>query len=415
MSMSRITVILAALSSYSLLAPGLYAQHELRHVPPVINPDGYNPDYLHPFVEPLAFDPDYQYFAPAEFDTYGGYSKGNTGWFATYDRVRIWVTRPDHEMSHTDGDFTWGNRFDVGYMTPEEHGWLFTAWNINGPNAVDILDQERINIWEEDDQINSQPESTINLRTGDGGDEEDVILTGIPDWDRNEPTLGFRAYRLQDTINVGSLASFELNKTVRWKPRHYGTVIEPFVGLRYAKFVDVTQNDSYARFDEETGLIVVPPVLQDVALIDNASIEQMNSIQSAWTNHMWGGQLGVRWFKQKGRWNLAGELRAFGFLNVQQYRLTDSLETTYYDGTASGDEVLYRFLERDNFNDNDAEFVYGTEIRAEAAYAISRDISLRGGVAIYEFGRGIARGPIFSDNSQDLTMVGFTFGAMVNR
>jgi hypothetical protein len=415
MSMSRITVILAALSTFSLFAPGVYAQHELHHVPPVINPDGYNPDFLHPFVEPLAFDPDYQYFAPADFDTYGGYFQGNTGWFATYDRVRIWVTRPDHEMSHTDGDFTWGNRFDVGYMTDEEHGWLFCAWNINGPNAVDILDQERINIYEEDDQVNGDPENTIDLRGGGGAGDDDEILTGVPDWDRNEPTLGFRAYRLQDTINVGDMASFELNKTVRWEPRHYGSVIEPFVGLRFVKFVDITQNDTYARFDEETGLIVVPPVLQDVALIDNASIEQMNTLQHAWTNHMWGGQLGLRWFKQKARWNLSGELRAFAFLNVQQYRLTDILETTYYDGTGAGDDVTYRFLERTNFNNNDSEFVFGTEIRAEAAYAISRDISLRGGVSIYEFGRGIARGPIFGDNSQDLTMVGFTFGAMINR
>ncbi|MFV1964569.1 MAG: hypothetical protein ACC628_04045, partial [Pirellulaceae bacterium] len=95
MSVSRITVILAALSTLCLSARGVHAQGELHQIPPVINPDGYNPDYLQPFIDPFAFDPEFQYFAPADFNTYDGHPDAKTGWFASYDRVRMWVSRPD--------------------------------------------------------------------------------------------------------------------------------------------------------------------------------------------------------------------------------------------------------------------------------------------------------------------------------
>jgi len=70
-----------------------------------------------PFIDPDHFQPDFQFFAPAELTEYGGEPVGKTGWFATYDRLYIYVSRPQNEASYTDGDFTWGNRFDVGYMT----------------------------------------------------------------------------------------------------------------------------------------------------------------------------------------------------------------------------------------------------------------------------------------------------------
>ena len=64
---------------------------------------------------------------------------------------------------------------------------------------------------------------------------------------------------------------------------------------------------------------------------------------------------------------------------------------------------------------HDSEFVVGTEIRAQAAYAISRAIALRAGVEFMEFGTGVARSVNFSDNSEDVVMVGYTFGVDLNR
>jgi hypothetical protein len=64
---------------------------------------------------------------------------------------------------------------------------------------------------------------------------------------------------------------------------------------------------------------------------------------------------------------------------------------------------------------HDAEFVFGTELRAEAAYDITRYIQLRGGVQFLDFGRGIGRGNDITLNDQDFLMVGATFGLAVNR
>ena len=38
-----------------------------------------------PFIDPDHFQPDFQFFAPAELTEYGGEPVGKTGWFATYE------------------------------------------------------------------------------------------------------------------------------------------------------------------------------------------------------------------------------------------------------------------------------------------------------------------------------------------
>ena len=128
------------------------------------------------------------------------------------------------------------------------------------------------NVWEEDDEINTDPDNTILLRTGAGGggtggggqQQLQQRIPGVPEYDRNDPILGWRGYRLQDTLNQGDLTSFELNKTIRLKPRHYGSVVEPFIGVRYMKFNDLTRDDDYRRFDDSTQppTQVIPPFLQ---------------------------------------------------------------------------------------------------------------------------------------------------------
>lgn len=233
------------------------AQHELHNVPPVVSPEGNNPDLLHPFIDPMAFNPDYQFFAPADVDNYGDGPEANFGWFATYDRLRIYVTRPDYVPSYTEGDWAWGNRFDVGYMSEEEHGWLFSFWHIDGPNSINVLTQERINVYEEDDEIYGTPDAII-LRGGGGGGGGTTTpgqpVPGYPVQDRNNPITGQRDYRLEDYLNVATLQSWELNKTLRCNQKHYGSWVEPFCGFRYMNFSSNTNVDNYLRYDEETAL-----------------------------------------------------------------------------------------------------------------------------------------------------------------
>ena len=112
---------------------------------------------------------------------------------------------------------------------------------------------------------------------------------------------------------MANLTSLELNKTIRANQKHYGSFVEPFCGLRYIKMESIGQAQQYLRYDEETALPV--PVVLPVPLADaqNATIEQLISDTSVWANHMVGGQVGMRWFKQKSRWILSSDVRAFAF------------------------------------------------------------------------------------------------------
>ena len=61
------------------------------------------------------------------------------------------------------------------------------------------------------------------------------------------------------------------------------------------------------------------------------------------------------------------------------------------------------------------EFVFGGEIRAEAAYEVTRDVSLRVGMEFLNLATGIGRGRDPERNSEDVQMFGVTFGLTVNR
>ncbi len=117
MSITRLTSGLAALVTTLALASNVHAE----------------------LFKPFAFPPiesDFQFFAPADVDTYGGGPTAKTGWFADYDRVYMNVQRPNdsYDLSNKMGDFTWGNRFDIGYVDDDQKGWIFTVWHIDGPN-----------------------------------------------------------------------------------------------------------------------------------------------------------------------------------------------------------------------------------------------------------------------------------------
>lgn len=81
----------------------------------------------------MPFDYDMQAFTPFEIDDYGSVAPRQTGWFIHYDRLNWNVSAPEASQK-ADGDFGWGNRIDVGYMTPENAGWMFQGLSMSGPN-----------------------------------------------------------------------------------------------------------------------------------------------------------------------------------------------------------------------------------------------------------------------------------------
>lgn len=418
------SVFTIATATLLLVSPSV-AQREIHHVPPLINPDGNNPDLAQPFIEPFTFGSDFQFFALADYGDFGNGPDANTGFFATFDRLYIWVTRPDDQVAprpwigsggqtladQANGDFGWGNRFDLGYMSEEDHGWMMSFWHLDGPNYFDQFVIERVDVID----LADAPDTTIDLRGGGTGNSENPNLQTLPRRDENNFFTDDRSYIINNSVNASDLTSWEVNKTFRARSLHYGSVVEPFFGFRYAKFQDFFRRDTYQRYDDTTGAPLGPGLPIPPSDITNFFIEDFRTMRAQFDNHLVGGQLGLRWFKQKERWNLSGELRVFAFQNFQSFTTSDNLERTYFQSLTVDGDIDTVVYDRDETAAHTTEFVFGTEIRAEAAYAVTRDFQLRAGMAFMEFGRGIGRGASVANNDQDVTMIGATFGFNVNR
>lgn len=304
--------------------------------------DPYQPDLMQPFIAPDTFDLDYQFFAPAEIDLYGDDVPLRNGWWAQYSRMYLAVSRADAEAAPYKMDKTWGNRYDIGYMTEEDHGWMFTVSNLGGPNNPVRLIQQ-------------------------GG----PTLPGGPR--ESGPFTRFN--------NV------ELNKVFRLKPFHNGSVMELFIGARYVNFEDSTFSQN----------VIFNPITGITTVIDNADNSQNNLI---------GGELGARWYKRKGRWTLSADGRAYAAPNFQQQNGVTQI-FLFVDPTA--DPISYeRILRGSGSNDS---FVPAGELRVEAEYDVTRDLSLNAGFNFIYFGRGMFR---LVNDDQSVAMAGVTFGIVYN-
>jgi len=362
---------------------------------------------LQPFGD-VNFDSDFELFASREFDDYGDPEPPRTGFFATYDRVYMNMSRPENSVQvragfpefsfgdpapeeigdlevgdltlvatqggSNDGDFTWGNRFELGYMTEDDHGWLLNVWNIE-PNKM-IFDREQI----------TRSGTVIN----------DMLDEPVP---------------LENSINQGSFSDVEIMKVFRLRPLHNGAVIEPYLGVRWSKFTDRTFSDDYtgemriqdAQDEDDT---VTPPI----PALPQVDADVYQSLTTAHENNMYGGQLGTRIHTRRGHWILSGEFRTFAMYN----RVLFSGATYTQSNIQVDDGGIGTSVDRTPFSEKRDAFVWGGEVRLDATYEVTRAISLRAGVDAMQFGRGIGRGPTFGSD-EDLWLIGMTFGVAVNR
>ncbi len=418
MSSSRILSVLGTLGIVVTLASVAAAQH------------------IQPFIEPGYFNHDLQFFAPAsDIETYDGDLVLRTGWFGSYNRMYMGMSRPDNAnypstngvrdvlVTHPEStdlmDLTWGNRWDLGYMVDDvdhDHGWLVSYMHIDGPGVGNHLIQEKLNRVNEDDEGYVVEETDGDEGGGGGQDTEDIVN---PISDRNDmgPPNRWRFYDLTDSLNFGNLNSVELNKIFRLDPLHDGGILEPFFGVRYMKFEDRFIRQDIQVYDEDGLSPLMPPFGPSSLPIEflDVTTEDFINDQFRFSNQMITGQLGVRWLRRVSRWNLTAEFRAFGGENFQHLHRNFSVDRTYYDGQGTGSEVdaVVKYKETQDWNSNAT--VVGTDIRALAAYEITRDFKLECGVQFLGLFTGIGRGPYIDQNSQAVTAVGTTFGFSVNR
>jgi Putative beta barrel porin-7 (BBP7) len=363
MSMIRPYIWLVAVVAILAAAPAARAQH------------------YEPFIDPGYFgQPDFQFFAPPEVSDFSGGEPANTGVYATYDRTFVNVSRPQQFDNSSpfiqyntkgQGDFTWGNRFEIGYMTEERSGWQGVFWHVNGPNETIVVGED---------------ESTVNVSVG-GANTVLEILSPVA----------------INSINVFKMSSFELNKVWRRKEFHNGAVLEPLLGFRYINARDFFQQQT---FNEIPLPPTTPPTFRltttDAAIFENQCV---------------GGQLGGRLFRQRGHWLLSADLRFFALANFQSLTSTNTVSLLPDPQYVNPGNVVVvaQDIARSRIYDRNSELVWGGEVRGEAAYELTRDISLRFGFVFLDLGQGIGRGPDIKYDNQSVQMAGLTFGLTINR
>lgn len=364
-----------------------------------------------PVADPFHFDPDFRWFEPvyeADLLDMKPSKRASTGWYGSYDRMVLLFSRPDTDIllepngsDYSDGfDRGWGNRLELGYMLEKNSGWSATWHNISGPNSYETLLVERLNRLNEEDLAGPDTGDDGGDGGGDGGGNFNQFGQLLPSADRNLHYFNERLYELADSVNVLSAHSFEINKTWRMEPYHYGGILEPLVGLRYFGVTDRWQRERYSRGVD----------------IDDNPIETLSHSGASAKNNMFGGQLGARYFKYYNRVTYSAEFRAMGLHNFQNHRTVSEQIVTTYDGIGIGSEVISEVLTRNTLiHQDNSEFVVGYDIRGEVSYQLARHFQLRGGLQLIDLARGVWRGERFDSNDQRLFMVGATFGFAINR
>ena len=361
-------------------------------------------EYLPP-ADPHAFDPDFRWFEPVHdmdlADMKAKY-RANTGWFGTYDRLKLYASRPETNnprASETQLDSGDGDRYEVGYMLPSENGWMFTYTDMD-VDQYDTLRHERLNRYSEAEL------------TGEGF--IDFFDLPVPISDANNIGYNFRFYDIQEAQNVFTYDSYELNKTWRMEPYHYGGILEPMVGIRWMDVEDLNLFQDYlTTFDESP--------LQGRF----AAAERLTTVSARTENDLIGPQVGFRYFKFRDRFTFATDFRVFAGGSFQSSRSQTSSETTVYNYEENVVEIGQAPLAVDRTESplihtrNEEAFV-GFDLRGEIGYQLTKAITIRGGFQLIDIGTGLWRGgagtnQLAGDRDQDLQMLGGTFGVTLNR
>ncbi len=347
-------------------------------------------------VDPFEFEPDFQWFEPVtnmDLADIKPSKRASIGWFTTYDRLKLYGSRPNTtDVQDIDSklDSGLGHRYELGYMTEEDTGWLFN-WTTQG----------------------------VHKNENVGPQVPGALLRDFFVWNRAYPIIGEPWLTGNDTINDYNYNSYELNKTWRMEPYHYGGILEPLIGVRYMKVNDIHRTEDY-----------LPPLITD----PDDDLGNVNSFNAVTKNDMFGGQLGFRYVKFRDRFTFSSDFRVFAGGSWQcttSDRYTRDLtlvEFTDPNSDATYNQVIptqiYSVTDAPAIRSRNTESFVGFDIRSELAYQLTRYITIRAGVQMIDIASGVWRGgdgsqgtnnlPAGSQN-QDLVMLGGSLGVTLNR
>lgn len=395
LAMNRLTSLLVLWSLAVLLTASATAQEDLPS------------PYWHHF-EPDVPVGDLQLFSSRDLSTYGSGPQPNTGFFFTYDLMRMSMSPADRapigivteviprlldtgQLLST--EWRMGNRFEGGWMQDDNRGILFSGFKSKSFSDRIFMDQTAIAIFDP---------SVVNRVVLDPPFFQ-VLFPANP---------VFNSVFIRPKTRVWG---GEAMRTWRFdrQPVPFFPVFEFMLGARY---MDVRDD-----FLMNAGFGIDPAAAQWATRTHNRMI---------------GPQLGLRAVRQNGPWALNVEGRFFSAFNYQNVRHRSRFSQPLYNALLAPmfpGQPVPAFPTASNDSEHEVEWAPTIEMRIEWNYVVSRAIALRVGVYGTYIAQGIVRASnkvdysnlapvggstsrlLPGNNDQDLLTWGPYFGVEINR
>ena len=387
----------------------------------------------------------FQIFGIPDNSTYGGQQKPNEGYFFQFDGLYWSITPGDthpvgypgtrtvfygiHPTGPTDtqsdariqtntldtslfdNQFRVGNRIEFGRIE-DRNGWMVSIFQLRDETQQYTADSA--------DMVFNDPafgpfgETLLYGNVNNNETPDDEALWYKPPVFRDLPVTFYNVL-LEKKIDTWGV---EANYMHRFLTRRGGGTFELFVGARYFEFNE--------HFFVRTGANEGTVHTGSYSFLENSQWETDAE------NHIVGPQIGLRWFKKRGRCTLSAEGRFMAGLNRQNFHQHAVIGPNL---TSPGTDTLGRytpFEPKTLTSTSSTHSVYadewspGIELRVQAGFQITRSIAVQAGWSGMWFD-GIARatsvveytvpamGINLADNREDVFLNGLTLGFTVNR
>ncbi|MFW5692873.1 MAG: BBP7 family outer membrane beta-barrel protein [Thermoguttaceae bacterium] len=407
---------------------------------------------------------DLQFFAPADVSPYGNGPQPPEGFFFTFDQMFWYINRPSVQpigrpggtrevwFGPDAGDFfvqtnthdtallrsaelSGSQRYEVGRIL-DRWGWFVSAYNLRPQHQESTFRNVGVVFEDPEYQVGANPPRRF-LQGRYELDTDPVTYSDLLDL----PVLF-------DTMTVTNRVehwNVELNMMYRTRQLHNGGFLEFFAGARYLEFDDQFMVNGFsplleAEDDEDDNGDDNGDDDDNGNDNGNGNGEGEHPLlgildDSIWDtkadNHVIGPQIGVRWFRQTGRWRLSGEGRFFAGINNQsitQYGVLGSeLDPNELVSGRPESVSAQGFSHRATA----LEFSPAWEVRANLHYQFTRAISFKVGwtgfwmdsvarassMVDYEVNNlsNASMGINMANNRQAVFMHGMNIGVEVNR
>lgn len=383
-----------------------------------------------------------QIFGLTDVSTYGGPQKPNEGYFFDFQGLYWSITPGDthpvgfpgtrtvyygiHPTGPTDtqsdariqtntldtslfnNQFRVGNRIEFGRIEGR-NGWLVSIFQLR--DEIQEYTADSADMVFNDPAFGPFGETLLYGNVNNDGSTTPPYTPAV----FRELPVTFYNVLLEKKIDTWGV---EANYMHRFLTRRAGGTFEMFLGARYFEF----NEHLWVSTGADPGGHTVPSFLAGSTWNTDAE------------NHIVGPQIGLRWFKKRGRWLFSTEGRFMAGLNRQNFHQKASLGPNLNPGPVSTEDgSYYRPFEPKAMGPTNAthsayanEWSPMIELRMQAAFQVTRSISFQAGWSGMWVG-GVARatsvvdyslpalGLNLADNREDVILNGLTLGFTVNR